>query len=91
MKVENKTEENLSIYPDQSIITTNTKEQKEANIFISDDVGGDFLGQVIKEGNVIFLLDSKAEDLKSAKLIINAPVNEDFDTLGEKIEFDINF
>lgn len=38
VEVENKSTETNSIYPDQGTIVTNTKEQKDAHIFLSDDV-----------------------------------------------------
>ena len=91
IKVENKSTETNSIYPDQAIIVTNTKEQVEADLFFSDDVGGDFIGEVIKEGDVIFILDSPAEEITSFKYIIDGPHDEDFETIGEDITFELSF
>ena len=78
IEVENNSSETNSIYPDQGTIVTNTKEQKEADMFFSDDVGGDFIGEVIKKGNVSFLLESEAEDITSFKYVIGGPHDEDF-------------
>ena len=92
MTLENKTDKTLAIYPDQSTIITNTKEQMETNMLASDNLGGDYIGNVVKEGNIVFLLNSKAEDLGKIKLIIGAPQNSNFENLGEDIifEFEVN-
>ena len=79
LSVENTSDETISIYPDQGTIVTNTKEQKEAHIWFSDSVGGDFIGQVIKEGNVIFLLDSPAEEISHIKYVIGKPHDVNLD------------
>lgn len=44
--VENTSDDTISFYPDQSVMTTNTKEQVSASVFLSDSVGGDFIGNV---------------------------------------------
>lgn len=46
---ENTSDDTISFYPDQSTVVTNTKEQKTAEVFFSDEVGGDFIGKVIKK------------------------------------------
>lgn len=89
--VENNSTDTNSIYPDQGTITTNTKEQKDAHLFLSDGVGGDFIGEIIKSGNIIFLLDSPAEEINSLKYIIGGGSDESFNSLGEDIIFEINF
>jgi hypothetical protein len=91
VEVENKSTETNSIYPDQGTIVTDTKEQKEANIFLSDDVGGEYIGEVVKKGNVIFVLDSAAEEITGFKYIISKPIDSNWDALGEDITFDISF
>ena len=90
IEVENESKNTNAIYPDQGIIVTNTKEQKDAAIFLSDDVGGDYMGEVIKEGNVYFLLDSEASKISSFKYIISAPRDENYKTIGENITFELN-
>lgn len=85
--VENTSEDTISFYPDQSTVVTDTKEQKEANIFISDELGGDFIGNVKKSGNIIYILDSKAEDIHSLKFVIEGASNSNLETVGDKIEF----
>lgn len=85
VEVENTSDETVSFYPDQGTVVTNTKEQKEAEIFLSDEVGGDFIGKVIKKGNIIFLLDSKADEINNVKFVLGHPSNENFESIGEDI------
>ncbi|RBP89408.1 hypothetical protein DFO70_11155 [Cytobacillus firmus] len=92
MSVENTSDETLSFYPDQSTITTSTGEQLESEVFFSDDVGGDFIGQVKKEGTVRFLLKStKAEDIEWVRILIDAPHNENLDNIGKSVDHTFTF
>lgn len=85
VEVENTSNETISFYPDQGTLVTNTKEQKEADLFLSDDVGGDFIGQVIKKGNIVFVLDSKADEINNLKFVLSHPSNENLENVGEDI------
>ncbi|TCI58320.1 DUF4352 domain-containing protein, partial [Exiguobacterium sp. SH0S2] len=48
---ENTVDDTIHFYPDQGTLVTNPGEQIDADLWFSDDVGGDFLGKVKKEGN----------------------------------------
>ena len=85
VEVENTSDKTISFYPDQGTLVTNTKEQKEAELFLSDDVGGDFIGQVIKKGNIVFILDSKADEINNLKFVLGHPSNENLENVGEDI------
>lgn len=87
----NNSEDTNTIYPDQGTIVTNTGNQVDADIFFSDDVGGDFLGEVTKSGDIFFFYEGNAEEIETLKYVINAPHNENFDSLGEDLEFNIEF
>ena len=91
LEVENTSDETISFYPDQGTVVTNTKEQKDADMFLSDSVGGDFIGQVIKSGDVIFLLDSKAEEVNSMKFVLGHPSNESFESVGEDVVLEYEY
>lgn len=91
MSVENNSEGTNSIYPDQGIITTNTKEQVDADLMLSEDVGGDYIGEVVKKGNIYFILDSEAELIQTLKYTISRPINSNWDSLGEDLVFDLKF
>ncbi|WP_200411957.1 hypothetical protein [Virgibacillus salexigens] len=91
MKTENTSEETVSFYPDQATLTTNAGDQVDADLMLSDDVGGDFYGQTKKEGEVIFQLDTPAADISDIKLIINGAHDENIDSLGEDIQLPLSF
>lgn len=80
-----------TINPDQGNIITNTNEQAQANLLLSNSVGSDFSGKTMKKGNVVFLLDSKAQDIKNIKYSINAGFDENYNSVGNDIEFVIEF
>jgi Domain of unknown function (DUF4352) len=91
MKVENTSEETVSFYPNQATLTTNTGEQVDADLYSSDDVGGDFFGKIKKEGKVVFQLDSPAKEISEINLIISGATNENVDSLGEDIQLPLSF
>lgn len=74
IKIENTTaNKKYTTYPDQATLITSTGEQVEADIFLSDNVGGDIYEGVIKEGNVIFYLDrGKVEEITWVKILWNS-------------------
>ena len=89
MEAENTVDETISFYPDQATLTTDTGDQKDASLLLSDAVGGDFFGKVKKEGNAIFLVDTPAEEIGEITLNINGSSDESFMDLGEKIKMTI--
>lgn len=91
IEVENLEDETNSIYPDQGTIVTNTGQQIEADLLLSEDVGGEFLGEVIKIGNVQFFLDEDPEEIESVRYVIGSGHNEDFENFGEDFEFEVEF
>lgn len=91
MNVANSSEDTNSIYPDQGIIVTDTGQQVNAEVFLSDQVGGDFYGNVTKSGDVFFFFDGQAEEISSVRYIIDSGHDENFETFGEDLEFLIEF
>ncbi|WP_117168839.1 hypothetical protein [Paraliobacillus sediminis] len=90
MIVENTSEENITFYASQATMTTNTGEQLEPDMFLSDHIDGEFIGQVNKSGSSFYILEnSKAEDVESVRLIYSAPTNDDFETVGEEVDFEV--
>lgn len=88
MTVENTSDKTISWYPNQSTIVTDTGQQVDADLWFSDDVGGDFLGKVKKEGNTIWVLKYD-EAIKNVTLHINAPHDEEFNSIGEDLQLKI--
>lgn len=70
IKVENTTTDKIyTTYPDQATLVTSTGEQVEADMMVSEDLGGDIHEGVIKQGDVIFYLDrGAASEIEWVKL-----------------------
>lgn len=84
---ENTADKDVSFYPNQATLITNTKEQVDADIWFSEDVGGDFLGNVSKRGEIFyFLKDSKADDIETMEIRIDAPIDTaSFESIGDAV------
>ena len=90
VEVENISTE-TNIIPEQGTIVTNTKEQKDAHEDFSAMIGGEYIGEIIREGYIYFVLDSEAEEITSFKYVISGPIDSDGNKLGEDITFDLSF
>lgn len=82
---------NNYIYPNLAQLITNTKEEVEASYSVCDSVGDEFRGEEVKRGNVFFVLDSEAGDIKKIRYIISGAEDENSKKIGEDIEFKIDF
>lgn len=91
LSVENTNEDTNMIYPDQGTIVTDTKQQVDADMFLSESVGGDFLGEVVKSGTIFFVFDGNAEDVKSFQYVVGSGSDSDFNNFGEDLTFDFSF
>lgn len=78
------------IYPDQGVITTNSKEQVEADMTLSGKVGGEFNKYGERYGTIVFLLNSSPKKINKFSLTIDAPNNTDLDPLGESFTFKLD-
>lgn len=91
VEAENTSTSDVSCYISQTKLVSNTKEQIDPHMFLSKHIDGDFLGNVKKTGNNVYLLkNSKAEDIKSIKLVIPAVHDKNFKNLSEKAEITID-
>jgi len=91
MKTENTSEEDVTFYPNQSIMVTDTGEQVEPDMMLMGDAGGDFLGKVKKEGQTWWLLEHDT-DISEVTMIIGAPYSaEDWEDMGDekRLEFEV--
>lgn len=86
VKTENTSDDTIGFYPDQATITTDAGDQVDADMVLSDSVGGDFIGKVKKEGQIFFLVDTPSEKIKEINLIIAGPHTEDFDKAGDDVK-----
>ncbi|WP_214820642.1 MULTISPECIES: DUF4352 domain-containing protein [unclassified Exiguobacterium] len=80
---ENTSDETVTFYPDQARLVTNTGEQVDAAFLLSDDVGGEFLGKVRKEGGVHFQVESMPAELTEVRFVVEGPYNDQFNTIAE--------
>lgn len=81
--VENKSDETVNFSPNQARLVTNTGEQVDADIIISEDVGGEFLGKVKKEGGILFHVDSMPDELTEVRFVVEGPYDDQFNTIAE--------
>ncbi|MDE0564757.1 DUF4352 domain-containing protein [Exiguobacterium sp. B2(2022)] len=81
--VENTSDDTVSFHPNQARLVTNTGEQVDADLIISEDVGGEFLGKVKKEGGVLFHVDSMPAELTEVRFVVEGPYNDQFNTIAE--------
>ena len=81
--VENTSDETVSFHPNQARLVTNTGEQVDADIVISEDVGGEFLGKVKKEGGVLFHVESMPDELTEVRFVVDGSYDAQFSTIAE--------
>lgn len=89
MKVENTSKKQLDFYPAQGTITTNAGDQAHAKTMLSGDVGGTFYGQVHKEGEVFFQVNSPAKNIKKVTFIVPGPNDQNLKGVGKQLTIDI--
>lgn len=87
---ENTSDDTNSFYIGQAQLTSNTKEQVDCDMLFSEYIDGEFLGKVVHEGTLTYILPkTKAEELLQITLHIDAPHDENFENIGENIKIDI--
>ena len=90
LQVENTSEDNITFYASQAIMTTSTGEQLEPDMLMSDHIDGEYFGEVNKSGTSFYILEnSDAEDVESIRLIFSAASNENFEDIGEEIDIEV--
>jgi hypothetical protein len=90
MTVENTSEDHITFYASQAVMTTDSGEQLDPNMLLSDHIDGEFLGEVTKSGTSFYFLEnSSAEEVESINLFFSAASDENFESVGEEIEVEI--
>ena len=92
IKVTNNTDRKVNIYPDQGTVVVGS-EQVNTEVFLSDNVGGEFFPGVVKDGAVVFLLSrtSWADVAGGVSLLYEVRGSNDaadFSRLGEDLLFE---
>lgn len=92
VSAENTSEDTINFYIGMATLTTNTKEQAECDSFLADYIDGEFLGNVIHSGSLIYILpNSSADDITTLTLHIDAPSDENFEYVGDEVKIELNF
>lgn len=91
VEAENTTGEDVTFFIGQTKLITDTKEQVEPNMLLSDYIESDFLGNVINKGTLVYILkDSKAEDINELELRLDSPISSSsFDKLGDDAKINL--
>lgn len=89
---ENTSDEDVSFYISQATLISSTKEQVDPSLLFSNYIDGEFLGQVVKNGSLVYILpNSNANDISSINLRISAPTDSEWNSLSDDISIDLNF
>ncbi len=92
MEVENTVDDEVDFFPNQGTIVTNLKEQVDAALFFSDDIGGQFLGKVKKSGQTYFICkNSVPDEITSVRYHANGPLNVTTTDISDALNITINF
>ncbi|UZN53076.1 hypothetical protein [Bacillus paralicheniformis] len=90
MEGENTSDKDISFYLGQAKIITDTKEQLEPEMLLSEHIEGEYLGKVKNKGhNVYILKNSSVKDLKSIEIRVDAPIDDNADSLGKDVKHTI--
>lgn len=81
--VENTIDDTVNFHPNQATLVTNTGEQVTADLWYSEDVGGEFLGKVRKEGNVLFFVETMPKELTEVRFIVDGPFDANYEQIAE--------
>lgn len=87
----NTTDATLNIYPDQGVIVAGSQ-QADADIWSSDDVGGEIFAGVTKSGLVLFGLPQPVDlaNLASIRYIVNAATDLNYSSIGQDYDLTIS-
>lgn len=92
VEVLNSSEETINFYIGQATITTSTGEQLEPDFLSSDHIGGEFIGSVNKSGSVRYMLESSdPNEIEWVRVLVDAPHDENFESVGDDIDVQIDF
>ncbi|MFC7393769.1 stalk domain-containing protein [Scopulibacillus cellulosilyticus] len=90
VQVENTSKKTISWYPDQGIMALNTKEQVDNAILYSDELGGDYHGQVVKKGRIVFKVKSDLNSIKNFRYYIDGAMDKKtLDSVGKDITLNV--
>ena len=92
-RISNNSDKTISLYSTQDKIVTDTREQLDPDLLLSQGAG-EILGNVDDESANIYYPESNLEDINEFTFYLSSGYNEEFGTVGEdqqiKITFDEN-
>ncbi|WP_444683859.1 hypothetical protein [Alkalicoccus luteus] len=92
VEVQNSSDDDITFYVNQATISTDTGEQLESDWLMSDYLDSDMMANTTHSGSFFFILEnSNAEDVNSVRMTWSAPIDEDWNELGEDIDIEISF
>ncbi|MCR6097741.1 hypothetical protein HXA31_00160 [Salipaludibacillus agaradhaerens] len=92
LTVENTADEDIMFYSGQATISTSTGEQLESDMWLSDYIDGEMMAGTKANGTFFFVLEnSDAADVESVRLTWNAPLDEDWENVGEDVDIKVAF
>ncbi|UJW56632.1 hypothetical protein HXZ66_04030 [Bacillus sp. A116_S68] len=92
LTVENTADEDIMFYSGQATISTSTGEQLESDMWLSDYIDGEMMAGTKANGTFFFVLEnSDAADVESVRLTWNAPLDEDWENVGEDVDIEVAF
>ncbi|NJP38453.1 hypothetical protein [Alkalicoccus luteus] len=92
VEVQNSSDDDITFYVNQATISTDTGEQLESDWLMSDYLDSDMMANTNHSGSFFFILEnSNAEDVNSVRMTWSAPIDEDWNELGEDIDIEISF
>lgn len=83
VEVENTSTATINWHPNQGTIAMNTKEQARVSLWNSDNVGGEFIGQVIKKGNIVVEVSSDFAAINSLTFKVDGAFDGNYDRVGD--------
>lgn len=85
LNAKNTTKDEVWFGADYPVLVTDTGEQVDVTAHeVSKEIGGDFKGEVSKNGRVLFFLEKDIKDIKKITLHFDAPVDKGDNELGDK-------
>ncbi|MDU1315611.1 hypothetical protein [Anaerococcus hydrogenalis] len=88
--VENTEDKKANLYLNQSLITTDTQEQLEPDLLLSEG-SGEFLSAVKQDMTMVYYPQTDVEKTKEIVLHVEAPSDENFETIGDELNITITF
>lgn len=88
--VENTEDKKANLYLNQSLITTDTQEQLEPDLLLSEG-SGEFLSAVKQDMTMVYYPQTDVEKTKEIVLHVESPSDENFETIGDELNITITF